>query len=394
MNQKKQTNRKTAPKRKVLAGILQLILVVVLIGGAFMLAAKLASLERKPVPRPNTGLRTLAVQTRTVAPQTHRLAFKTTGTVQVRAFTSIVPQVSGKVVSLNESAFPGGAFEQDEVLFQIEQDDYIFEIDEKEAAVASAQTKLDLQLAESESAVKEWQRMHPDQPVPSLVAKEPQLKEARAALQSAKAQLNTERLNLERTSYSLPFGGRITEINIEQGQYIAPGQSYGLAYALSALEIDIPLKEQEFEWLIEAESPIITIHSRYLGSTSYEAYIKRLSADVDKQTRFARAVLGFKEVTPRIVPNVFVEAMIIGPVRNDVWVLPIEALHENNSIWIVTPENKLHKMTVDIIQIADDHFVAQSDGTQIEVVINNLPDATEGTPVKILNDTASESDNE
>lgn len=363
-------------------GYIQLVLVIVFIGGAFWLSRWLATLQTSPVPEQQTGLLVLPVETALVAPRDYRLQFDTTGTVQVRAMTDLVPQVSGRIVAVDDNAFPGGHFTPDTVLFEIDPKDFRLEVARSEAEVARATTRLKLQQESSRAAVDEWRQLNPGVPVPPLVAERPQLEEAESALEAAQAQLQLARLNLARTDFRLPFAGRVTAFQLEQGQYVVAGQSYGQAYALSALEIDVPLEDRQLAWLLEAQDPLITVSSAYRGGSDYRAFVKRVAGKVDPETRFSRVVLGLETASTDLVPDVFVTVHIVGPIRRDVWTLPLDALQENDSIWTVTPDGKLASRRPEIIQINDTCVVAESDGSAIQVVRGNLPEATEGTPVR------------
>ncbi len=393
MNDDKGKEKKQDKKTRIL-GYLQLFIVIAIIGGAFLLSSHLSRLEKTPVPERRTGVREILVETARVVPRTFRLRFTTTGTVQVRAMTDIVPQVSGRIVEIDERAFPGGLITEDMMLFQIEKEDYILEVERMEAEVARAETQLKLQEASSEAAVAEWKDLNPNTPVPPLVAERPQLEEAKAALGAARARLKTARLNLSRTEFRLPFTGRVTEFHLEIGQYAVAGQSYGQAYRLDSLEVNVHLEERHLDWLLEAEDPEITVETGVLENDRYRGYVKRIAGKLDPQTRFSRVILGLKESIPNLVPDVFVTVHIIGPARANVWTLPLDALQENGGIWIVTSEMNLALIRPDILQITEEFVVTKSDGRPILAVRGNLPEATEGTPVRLARAQESEGGNE
>ena len=369
-------------------GYIQLVLIVIFVGGAFLGARYLASLQTTPSPEKETQERKLLVETARIVPGSHRLEFSTTGTVQVRAMTNIVPQVSGRIVHIDENAFPGGVIDADTILFTIEKTDFRLRVKQVKAEIARAERQLELQEADAKASVAEWRRLNAEQPVPPLVAKEPQLGEARAALRAAKAQLELARLDLSRTDFQLPFTGRVTELGLEEGQYVVAGQSYGKAYRVASLEVDVPLAPKERDWLDETESPIITVSSE--KGEEYPGFVKRTASTVDERTRLSRAILGIDHANPKLVPGVFVEVHIIGPMRRNVWTLPLNALQEGGTIWVVTSDNTLKKLQPEILQISKEHVIAKSDGRTISVVQGNLPDATENAAVQPVKQDISE----
>jgi RND family efflux transporter MFP subunit len=375
--------RTSNPPKDRRQGIVQLVLILLFIGGAFILYRYLAAFETPPEPEAPDLDPAILVRTQMVAPQTYALRFSATGTVQVRALADLVPQVSGRVVDIDERAFPGGVFTSETILFRIEEDDYRNEVDLALAEVAGARTRLSLQQAASEAAAEEWRELNPDRPVPSLVAQTPQLEEAKAALQAAQAGLRMARLNLARTRYRLPFEGRVMNLQLENGQYVVAGQSYGQVYRLASLEVHVPLPERHLRWLLEAEEPQISVSGDSVTrNRNYPASVKRVSASLDPQTRFALVVLELREAEPDLVPDVFVNVRFVGPERRDVWLLPLEALQIDNLIWVVDADDTLRSIEPRIIQITQTHAIAHSDGRTIRVVHGNLAEATEGTPVQ------------
>lgn len=374
--------------RKNRRGWLQLGLVILFLGGAVFLSRYLASLQMAPQPKKSGVLRPL-VETAEVAPQAYRLRFTATGTVQVRAMTDIVPQISGRIVAIDENAFAGGPFTAETVLFTIDKSDYRLRFEQMEAEVARAKTELELQQARSETAAAEWLDLNPGAKVPPLVGEEPQLEAARAAVEAAKSQLEMARLDLDRTEFRLPFTGRITELQLEIGQHVVAGQSYGKAYRLDSIEIDMPLTERQLDWLLESSDPVITVSSDYLSGAVVPAFVKRVGAKLDPETRLTRAVLGLKEPGADVVPDVFVEIEVIGPARENVWVLPLDALQQNGGIWTVTRAGILRLLRPPIIQITEEAVIAESDGSTLLAVRGNLAEATEGTPVRLAGKQAS-----
>jgi RND family efflux transporter MFP subunit len=370
--------------RSGLWGFVQLFLVLCFLGAAFLLSFYLSSLEMAPDTEIEQEDLQLLVTTVAVSPQSHRLEFDATGTVQVRAMTRIVPQVSGRVVAIDERAFPGGIFSEETVLFRIDPTDYELALERAKADVASAETRLEIQRADASTAVSEWRQMNPETPPPPLVAKKPQLKEARASLEAARSRVEGASLDLARTSYTLPFPGRITDFQMEKGQYVTAGQSYGQAYRLSSLEIDVPIGKEAYEWLMAAEDPRIRVSTDFSGDQVYDARIKRISAKLDPGTRFHRVILGLSGKAPDLLPDTFVHVRFQGPVKEKVWVFPLNAMQKGGQVWVVTPENTLRSIRPEIIQVTESVFVAESDGTTVRAVRGNLPEATEGTPVRVM----------
>ena len=152
------------------SGILQLILVLLVIGGAIATSFWLATLREEALPDVQPKQRTLVVTAQTIDPVLYRVNFNTTGTVQVRSAVALIPQVSGKIIEISDNFFAGGVFGKNQALFKIEPEDFKHEVQRLKAEVARAETALELERAEDEAAKKEWMSLNPETEIPPLVA--------------------------------------------------------------------------------------------------------------------------------------------------------------------------------------------------------------------------------
>ena len=82
-------------------------------------------------------------------------AVNSQGTVRPRTETTLVAEVSGKIVSVAGEFVAGGFFHQGEVLLQIDPSDYETGLKRAEAALASRRAKLADETARSEQALKD-----------------------------------------------------------------------------------------------------------------------------------------------------------------------------------------------------------------------------------------------
>lgn len=362
-------------------GLVQFIIVVLVIIASFAISNLLGS-KRPPVARSSGADRALFVETKKVTPGPYRIAFETTGTVEARAEIGIVPQVSGRVVAVNDQFFEGGMFEAEEVLFRIDPRDFELEVERLEAEVARAETSLDLETAEAEAALSEWRQINGSKAAPSLVARKPQMAEARVNLKAAKAQLENARLDLERASFALPFSGRVLSSELARGQYVTAGQSYGTVFDMETLEVRASLEDKQLEWLLGAEAPDITITATYLGETrAYQTFLKRGASSLDSQTRFATVSFGFENTVRDVLPGVFVKIHIQGSNLDDVSILPAGAMQKEGVVWVVKADSTLSVLKPDIVYADDDHIAARGIHQTVNVVTSRLSGATEGVSV-------------
>lgn len=372
-------------------GLIQLFFVFVFIAGSFAISGMLNALKPEVGKSVNT-LRTIFVQTKNVSQTPFRIEFDTTGTIETRGTVNIVPEVTGRVIEVNDQLFEGGYFEAGDILFQIEPRDFELDVQRLESEVARARTTLDLEKAEANAALAEWEQFNPTRKAPDLVARKPQMAEANASLKAARAQLEDAKLNLARTSFSLPFAGRVLSSNLEQGQYLMSGQSYGQVFGIETLEIRSSLEGQKLQWLLNVPDPEIRITVTHLGKTkSYNGYLRRSASSLNAQTRFATISFGFKDQNADLLPGTFAKVKIRGPKLENVLVFPARSLQEGGIIWKVSEEGTLKKFIPEVIYADDKHVVSKPmlgiSNEGVMIVTNKLAGATEGTKVEINNES-------
>ncbi len=365
-------------------GKLQLVLVLAFVVGAFALSKLLETTYEPPGERLNED-RVLIVETHTVSPTSHQIAFNTSGLVEARSQIGIVPEATGRVIQVHDAFFSGGVFNTDEVLFKVDPRDFRQIVAQRQAEVERLQAALELSQAQVDAAIADWKRTNGNQPIPTLVAKEPQLKQAQANLDAARAQLQTAQLNLERTAFKLPFNGRVINSNIAVGQYIVAGQSYGEVFDTASLEVTASLEEQQLEWLLDAKSPAITFNGSYLGKTfSYTGKLKRSAATLDTNTRFAKVRFDFIDSLVDILPGVFTQIEITGRTLNNVMLLPLSAMQSRGIVWrIENGQLKLWQPTV--IYTNTDYIAVEGLAEPITVVTSRVFGGAEGMQVKVVN---------
>jgi RND family efflux transporter MFP subunit len=369
--------------RQMNAGTFQLILVIAFIVMAFTVSALLQTTRSDSRSTSNTE-RTLFVETQTVSPAPYRIAFAATGNVVARTRIDIVPEVSGRVVTVHEDFYNGGRFEKNTALFAIDPRDFRLEIQRLRAEVARAQTALELEQAETEAALEEWGSLHPGSEVPDLVARKPQLAEARANLRAAHAQLADAKLGLERSVFRLPFAGRVIESTIAPGQYVQAGQTYGSVFDTDSLEVEASLEDTQLQWLLQSAAPTITITADYLGKTHrFTGLLKRGAASLDNATRFAQVQFGFVEDAAALIPGVFAQLHITGEPVPDITSIPSSAYQSDGRIWHVTAENTLKPIQPDILFADGTHLAVRNISGPITVVTSRVSGATEGMAVTL-----------
>lgn len=368
----------------------QLLLVVIIIVAAVMLSRVFSnSRQVLHISEEETRLPVSVIAVETGA---HAVAITTTGRVAPRNTVGLTPQVSGRVVWVDESLYSGGYFEANAVLFRIEQSDYLNERAKEQAAVAKAETSLALEQAEADAALAEWGGLNGELPAPPLVSRVPQIAQVKAELAAARARLAQAELNLSRTEYSLPFDGRVISSSLELGDYLQAGQSYGQLYNQQALEIVLSLPKNDLPWISQPGQVDIAITFDALNTHrqhSLKGKILRIGASLDETTRFQQVVI--KPIdNGDLLPGMLTRVVLHSTPVPDTWALPLSALQAGGAIWLVDEDSRLRRIEPQIIATMAESVIIVAPMDTASVVDSSLGGAIEGAKVMVVEGAATE----
>ena len=301
---------------------------------------------------------------------------KTTGTMEVRSYITMSTEVSGRVIGVSDALRAGGVFDAGEVLLMIDPNDFELSLEQARADVAAAEATLKLRVAESEAAIENYALLNGDAVVPPLVAKEPQIDQAKAQLFAAQAREKVAALALSRTKFTLPFTGQVTESSVAEGQLLTQGQSFGRAFANQSVEASVPLSVKELGLISPLAGRKAVISS---NDINHPATVDRRAAELDAMTRFATVYLQTNSVIP---PGTFVDVEINGAPQTDTFLLPETTRQLNEALWIVEG-GTLREMRPDLIATTSKGMVVRAFDYKNGIVQGAVPGAMEGLAVSI-----------
>ncbi len=379
----------TQNTRILVHAVLALAIIIVAVAGFQMLKSSRQALGRQEPQIPLPIVRTVPVSIEDLD-----MVLSGEGTVRPLAEVQIVPQVNGKVLEVSENLVNGGSFQKGELLLAIEPDDYEIAVTQSRAGLREAESTYQSVLQESQASISEWRGLYPDTPPPSLVAKEPQLQAARAQLESQKAGLEKARLNLDRTRIHAPFNCRISAEQVDEGQYVAPGQALATLYSTEAVEIVVPMESSALQWFDapgyttdQKEGSRADVIAEAAGRrTVWKGRVVRVHGKIDENTRMVNVVIrvaGPFAKNPPLAPGQFVEVEIAGGKIRDAAVIPRAALREQDVVWAVDPEeSRLYIRRVKVAHLDYRGAVVQSGLNPGEhVVVSLLKAVTDGMKV-------------
>jgi RND family efflux transporter MFP subunit len=378
---------------KMKRAILPLLVIVIALGLTFVL------LKSRKTPKPHeTPYLGPLVEVAELVKTNRQIIVSGTGSAQSRYEVGITPQVKGRVNELSPQMVAGGTFLKGELLFAIEDVDYQLAIALAQSSLAQAELELLRNENLAELALKEWQALNTDsvvEPNP-LVVYEPQLKSARAQRNAAQANVEQAELNLQRTRVFAPFDCYVRSEQLEIGQFLNAGSPVATVVGTDQIEIVVPLPLNELIWLqvprkgTQQKGSLAKVELQSGGQTfQWQGAITRALGEIDPRNRMARVVVTVEEsfspdtgdakLLKDLLPGMFVEVHLQGEELADVIAVPRGALHDNDTLWIVDDENRLHIRAVDILRRERDEVLIRSglDASE-KIVLTNLSGAAEG----------------
>ena len=296
-----------------------------------------------------------------------RFSIRAQGTVTPRIETSVVSEVSGKIVSMSEDFVAGGVFSKGQELARIDPSDYETALLAAEAELAAARATLADEQARSDAAREDFRRLHGDSREPTdLLLRLPQVARAKASVQAQEAAVERARRDLQRTRITLPFNGMIRNREANLGQYVTTGTTLGTAFSTDRAEVRLPVSETDLAFLdipmTESGKTIdrpVTLQGSVGGQAArWQARLVRTEGVVDSDTRLTYLVAeisdpyGLQEAfgKPALPMGTFVEARIPGRDASGLVLLPAAALHQGNRVYLANDDNKLEIREVEIVR--------------------------------------------
>jgi len=375
--------------RKFFKYILPLVLIVI----SIMLVIVMVTVAKGKRPdRKDTA--NVAIRVDAIVAETASLNFTvhSQGTVRPRTETTLVAEVSGKIVSVSSNFISGGFFREGEVLLQIDPSDYQTSLLRAQANLAARKAQLADQKARSEQARRDWTNLGREGEPSDLTLRIPQLAEAEAGVQAAEAELKEAERDLQRTRIKVPYDGLVRNKIVDVGQYVSPGTPLGVTFAIDTAEIRLPLSNNDLRYLdlpsatrLEQSQrvPVVLSAEGEQDRGQWNGEIVRTEGVVDENSRVVYAVaevvdpygvLGHSKPA-ELKMGSFVRAEIQGLRAENVIVLPRSVLSADNTVLVANDERLLEIRHVTVVR-AEPRTVYISEGIKDgELVVTTSMDA-------------------
>ena len=238
----------------------------------------------------------------------------------------------------------------------------------------------------------------------------------KASNSQAESQVQQAELDLAHTQISMPFDGRIEQVNIELGEYTSIGQTLLTAQDHTLMEVDAKIPVHQLRRLSTTFSkasllatsnmpqietlklPVQVDFNSALTHATWQGTLARISGQVDLRVGTIgvlveipfdfKAYINKNTKTLPLISGMFVEIKIDGLTESH-FVIPKKALH-GDRLYLVDKDNRLKIQPVDVLFTRDDWIAISPKGLKegdVIVTTDILP-ATTGLKLKIVEPTS------
>ena len=303
------------------------------------------------------------VQVRSVQLDAQRVVVTVDGTARPVRRTAVAAQVSGEVVWAAAALRVGTRVAEGSPLFRIRQARYSQAVAEARSRLAEAELRLLREQAARELARTEWERTGAE-PDP-LALGLPQLAAAEESAAAARAALETAEADLRNTEVRAPHSGLVAARGGEVGEWVTPGHVLLELFALDVFEVRVSLPDAALSLL---DLPFRETGARgsparvtaTLGPPdaevrwTWKGRLARMEGEMDPATRFLPAVIevdrpyqATPDGRPPLVAGMFVQVEIEGREFADVATVPVSAFRADGTVLVVDGDDRIRIRQVD-----------------------------------------------
>lgn len=374
---------------------------LVIIGGIVISAMFVVS-GPTVLPQP-PAFKLPGVQTMTVTTENISIPVHTRGIVDPGIKAQLTSAVSGAITKISSKLENGAFFKKDDFLLSIDRSSYEMELEQARAQFASAKLQLDRTRATTRTSDIEGIRVGKKSDYARGV---PQLREAQANYKAAESMVALKKKLLSKTTVRAPFDGRVMEKMVNAGGNVSIGAPIASIYSIDKAVVRLPLSDSQLDLIdipdryvddrvVQHTNPMVILRDSE-HKYSWRGKIVRSEGNINPQNRLTYVVAEVDAPyardpnhpdRPPLAAGTFVEAIIQGRTHRDVSVVPLDALHEMDTIWVLDENSRIHEKTVSVLYRGKDRaYISSGLDSGDEIVLTPLDVMVENMEVAVISE--------
>ena len=207
----------------------------------------------------------------------------------------ISAQVSGIVqsVRVRENQTVAGG----QVLIQIDTTEYALDLATSRAALGRAQVEYEVRLLQDERIED-----------PEVRARRAERARFLTGFSQAEVDLRRAELQMEKTQVVAPFGGRIADLRVVEGQYVAAGEELLTVVTIDPIKVSVGVLETLLVDLEEGR--LVSLVFAALPDTTFVGRVETINPKTDLQTQTTRVTVLLDNPGGRIRPGMYANAQV------------------------------------------------------------------------------------
>ncbi len=371
--------------------VLPICIILSGVAGWSYFMAREPKMKRKPPKK-----QAILVQTLSINPGNYQSSINAMGTVMPDKQILLKSKVSGEVVYISPGFVEGAVIQKGELLLKLEDADYKIDVQKAQSALDKSLSALALEQGSQSIAKEELELINEalKDSIEStdLALRKPQLVQAKASVDSARADLKKAKLNLSRTRVVIPFNALILEKYVNSGSLVTAQGSIATLVDVDAYKIEAQVPPDRLASVMNSkavESKAI-IHSNYSNRT-FKGKVVRTTGKMTEKSRMAGVIilvpdpLGLKnhKKNQQLLLDDHVNVKIFGETLKNVFAIPRSALRDNNTLWVYNSGVlEIKKVT---LAWKEDRMVYIQSGINSgdKIIISEIPVAINGMALQI-----------
>lgn len=202
----------------------------------------------------------------------------------------------------------------------------VVQIDTTELAAELARAEAQLANAEAEFEARMMQLGGSGGLAPEELEAREKVVRATSGLADAEVSVRQARTNLERASVAAPFGGRIADVQVVQGQYVSAGTELMTVVDLNPIRVEASVLEQGLGLLSEGRRASVRFTA--FPEELYQGRIVSINPIVEEETRTARVTVLLDNPDGRIKQGMYADVSLEAQAFPDRILVPRSAILE------------------------------------------------------------------
>lgn len=322
--------------------VLPVCLVLAGAAGWSYFKSKEPKMERQPFKKQAVAVETLAME-----PGNYQRSVQVMGTVVPDTQIILKSKVSGEVVWLSPKFVRGGQMKKGEILLTLDTSDYKIEVQKARSALDKALSALAIEQGSQLIAKEELKLINKaslgEVKATDLALRKPQLAQATAAIDSARADLEKAKLNLSRTRVLVPFNALVLEKQVNLGSLVTTQGTLATLVGVDTYRVEalVPPDRLAAITVDETTGSKALIHSLY-SEDPWQGRVVRTTGAMTGKSRMAGVIISVTDPlglnrggnNPQLLLDDHVDVQILGETLENVFAIPRAILRDEDTVWV------------------------------------------------------------